>query len=124
MIAFAGISLAQVKDYQNVNFKKYLTTITARDSVISLPDKFILRTTLTVFSDSAEVSPSDYSVDYRFGKVFLSPKLMKEILSDSTRKKLSIIITYRNLPFDIPDTYSRFEVLTKLDTLKKDTVQV
>ncbi len=39
-------------------------------------------------------------------------------------KNVSFIVTYRNLPFNIPDEYSKFEVLTRLDTLKKDTVKV
>ena len=122
--AFTAVSYSQVKDYENVNYKKLFVVISPKDSVISLNDKFIIKSTLTVFSDSAAISPSNYDADYRYGKIKFSPDFLKTIAADSTRKKSNIIITYRNLPFDIPDTYSRFEVLSKLDTLKKDTVQV
>ncbi len=121
---FTAVSVSQVKDYENVNYKKIILVLSPKDSVVSLGDKFIIKNTVTVFSDSSDIPPSNYSVDLRFGKIYFSKDFLTAVGADTSRKKSNIIITYRNLPFDIPDTYSHFELLTKLDTLKKDTVQV
>jgi hypothetical protein len=124
ILVFSAVAYSQVKDYENVNYKKFLTVINSKDSIISLPDKFIVKGTVTVFSDSTEILSSYFSIDLRYGKITLSKEFLNIVAADSSRKKQSLIITYRNLPYNIPDTYSRFEILTRLDTLKKDTVQV
>ena len=124
IICAAETVYSQGKDYENINFRKYLTTLTAKDSVISLPDKFLVKTTVTVYSDSSEIPSSNYSIDYRYGKIHFSKSFLSEISADTTHKKQSLIITYRSLPYEIPDSYSRFEIYSRLDTLKKDSVQV
>ncbi len=115
---------SQVKDYDNVNYKKTVLVLSQKDSVVSLGDKFIIENSVTVFSDSAAVPAAFYTVDFRFGKLKFAKEFLDLVGADTSRKKSNIIITFRNLPFDVPDTYSHFEILTKLDTLKKDTVQV
>ena len=51
---------AQPETFTDVNYKKFVTTVGSEDSLISLPDKFLMFGSLTVYSDSAAVSPSDY----------------------------------------------------------------
>lgn len=118
----AGNAPSQIKD--DVNFKKYFTAVTQNDSVISLPDKFIIENSVNVYADSVLVSPDSYKIDYRYGKIFISRSYLAGLFSKPEIKNVSFIIIYRNLPFKIPDEYSKFEVLTRLDTLKKDTVEV
>lgn len=120
----AGEAFAQQKSFNDVNYKKFVTSVAESDSLISLPDKFLMFGSVTVYSDSLETSPSNYSIDYRFGKIRLAKFFVDDIIRSGEPERLQLIITYRNFPFDIPDSYSKFEVLTKLDTLKGDTVRV
>ena len=115
---------SQQKTYEDINYRKYLINITSSDSVLRLPGKFIIPGSVTVYSDSIEVDASNYSTDYRYGNISLKRKIINEILSDSNKERVSLIVTYKNLPYDIPDTYSRFEILEKLDSAKADTVKV
>ena len=115
---------SQQKDFNDVNFKKYYSVISRTDSIISLPDKFLIAGTVNVYADSVKVLPSNYSIDHRFGKVRFYSFYLKELFSDSAKKNSAIIITYQNYPFEIPDVYSNFEVLTKLDTTKADSVKI
>jgi hypothetical protein len=123
-ISFNFLLYAQEKDFNDINYKKYYVVITPNDSILSLPDKFIVENSLTVYADSEKVTPSNYKIDYRYGKIAFNKSYITEVFTKSSGKNISIIVTYRNLPFNIPDEYSKFEVLTKLDTLKEDTVKV
>lgn len=124
LLISAGKAFAQQKTFDDVNYKKFVTTVGQPDSLITLPDKFLMFGTVTVYSDSAETSSSNYTVDYRYGKIRLARFFVEDIINSGEPERLQLIITYRNFPFDIPDSYSKFEVLTKLDTLKGDTVRV
>ena len=114
----------QQKPYEDINFRKYVTGINQSDTLITLPDKFIVFGSLTLFSDSLEVNASNYSIDYRFGKIRLQKFFVEEVISGGDPDKLQLIVTYKNYPFNIPDSYSKFEILTKLDTSKGDSVKV
>jgi hypothetical protein len=124
IIFISGALLSQQKPYEDVNYKKIITTVNEADSLITLPDKFLIFGSFTIFSDSVEVSPANYDIDYRYGKVRLKKFFVNEIIESGEPERLKLIITYRNYPYDIPDTYSKFEVLTRLDTLGGDTVKV
>ncbi len=123
-LIFTGAALTQQKPYEDVNYKKFVTTVNEADSLISLPDKFLIFGSFTLFSDSLEVSPANYEVDYRYGKIRIRKFFVDDIIRSGEPEKLQLIVTYRNYPFDIPDSYSKFEVLSKLDTLGGDTVKV
>jgi hypothetical protein len=124
LILSACSSYAQDNVLSDINYKKYFTTITVNDTVITLPDKFITENSLTVFVDSIVISASAYTVDNRFGKIKFSKIYFEELFSLTARANAPVIIAYKNLPYNIPDEYSRFEILTRLDTLKEDTVKV
>ena len=115
---------AQPETFTDVNYKKFVTTVGSEDSLISLPDKFLIFGSLTVYSDSAAVSPSDYTADFRYGKIRLKRAFVDDIIKSGKPERLQLIITYRNYPFDIADSYSRFEVVNKLDTAVGDSVKV
>jgi len=123
-LLLTGILYSQPNTCGDINYKKFITTVAGEDSLISLPDKFIKFGSLTVYSDSAEVSPADYYVDYRFGKIRLYRSFIDDIINSGQPERLQLIVTYQNYPFDIADTYSRFEVLNKLDTAAGDSVKV
>jgi hypothetical protein len=126
LLAFlcSSLTFSQQKTYEDINYKKYLLNISARDSVINLPDKFLIKEAVTVYSDSADLSPETYTIDHRYGKIILKRFIIEEILKDPNPERTSILVTYKNLPFDIQDSYSRFEILSKIDTSKIDTVKV
>ncbi len=124
LLILAGSIISQQKPYEDINYKKFVTTVNANDSLISLPDKFLKFGTLTIFSDSTETSPANYNVDYRYGKIRLNKFFVQDIINSGQPERLQLIITYKYYPFDIQDTYSKFELLTKLDTLGGDTVKV
>ncbi len=107
-----------------MNYRKFFTTLTPSDTVIRLPDKFIVGNSVTLYSDSAAVAPENYSVDYRYGKIKFTRAFFSEIISSENKNKARIIIRYKSFPFEIQDIYSRFQILNKLDTLKSDTVKV
>lgn len=115
---------AQQKAYEDVNFKKYNVSITSSDSILVLPEKFLIKGSVTVYSDSTKLSAQSYTIDYRYGRIILKRFIIDEIIKDVNAERTSIIVAYKNLPFDIPDTYSRFEILNKIDTGKTDTVKV
>lgn len=123
-LIFTGAAISQQKPYEDVNFKKFITTVNESDSLISLPDKFLIFGSFTLFSDSIEVSTANYEVDYRYGKIRIKKFFVEDIIKSGQVERLQLIVTYRNYPFDIPDSYSKFEVLNKLDTLGGDTVKV
>ena len=120
----AGILYSQPETFNDVNYKKFVTTVAGEDSLISLPDKFLMFGTLSVFSDSTLVSPSNYYVDFRYGKIRLYKFFIEDIINSGQPERLQLIITYKNFPFDIADTYSRFEVLNKLDSAGGDSVKI
>jgi hypothetical protein len=128
MIMFCSISAdmiySQEKNFNDVNYKKFYSEISRKDSLVNLPDKFLIENTVNVYADSVKIMPANYVVDYRFGKIRFNSFYLRELFSDSTKKISAIIITYQNYPFEIPDVYSRFEVLTKLDTTKTDSVKI
>jgi hypothetical protein len=119
-----GISYTQTRNFEDINYKKFITSVNAVDSVISLPDKFLKFGSVTIYSDSVEVSPANYSIDYRYGKIRLNKFFIDDIIASGEPDRLGLIITYKNFPFDISDSYSKFEILTELDTLGGDTVEV
>lgn len=126
---FTGFCLSQQSDslsktYEDVNFKKFYFNILPSDTVVSLGDKFILSGSLKVYSDSVEVSDANYDVDYRFGKIRFRKFFIDDIYSGSEPERTFIIITYKNLPYDIDDFYSGFELKQKTDTLSGDTVKI
>jgi hypothetical protein len=55
-LILAGISFAQQKTYEDVNYRKFSIFLNASDTVLSLPDKFLMSGTVTVYSDSAAIS--------------------------------------------------------------------
>ncbi|MEO6691734.1 MAG: hypothetical protein ABIO44_05285, partial [Saprospiraceae bacterium] len=61
-------------------------------------------------------------MNYRYGRIVLDSSFLNSLFIN--RATVSLIVAYKNLPFNIPDTYSKFEVLTQLDTAKSDTVQI
>jgi len=123
-LLYSSALFSQQKTYEDINYKKYLLNITARDSVLTLPDKFLITESVTVYSDSIPLSPETYSVDHRYGKIILKQFIIEEILRAPNPDRVSILVTYKNLPFDIQDSYSRFEILSQLDSAKTDTVKV
>lgn len=124
LFIITGILYSQPNTFGDINYKKFITTVAGEDSLISLPDKFIKFGSLTVYSDSAEVSPANYYIDYRFGKIRLYKSFIDDIINSGQPERLQLIITYKNFPFDIADSYSRFEVLNRLDTAAGDSVKV
>lgn len=125
LILLSGKLISQdTKPYEDINYKKFVTTVNSNDSLISLPDKFLMFGTVTVFSDSAAISGANYTVDYRYGKIRLNRFFIDDIIKSGQPERLQLIVTYRYFPFSIQDSYSKFEVLTQLDTLKGDSVKV
>lgn len=129
LLIFAGTAISQQKlfdgkPYEDINYKKFVTTVAVNDSLISLPDKFLMFGTVTVFSDSSTVSPANYTVDHRYGRIRLTRFFVQDIINSGEPERLQLIVTYKYYPFNIQDSYSKFELLTKLDSLKGDTVKV
>lgn len=121
---FAYRAFSQQKPYEDINYKKFITTVNSNDSLITLPDKFLMFGTVTVFSDSTETSAANYTIDYRYGKIHLNRFFVDDIIKSGEPQRLQLIITYKNFPFNIQDSYSRFEILTKIDSLKGDSVKI
>ncbi|MGH2575929.1 MAG: hypothetical protein ACRDFC_09555, partial [Ignavibacteria bacterium] len=119
-----SISFSQDEGSLDINYKSYSAVITKSDSVISLLDKFLIENSVMLIVDSLKISRTDYRINSRFGKIFLNRNLMNQIFSDSLKSSANVKIFYKNYPFDLPDVYSKFKVLSKLDTLNEDSVQV
>ena len=115
---------SQQKNLDDVNYKKFTSYLSKSDSVISLPDKFIIQNSVTLYSDSSFISSENYTIDYPYGKIRFTRAFFSGIISNENKNKAKITAIYKNYPFEIPDTYSKVEVLSRLDTLKEDTVKV
>lgn len=120
-VLFPRFSYAQADD---VNFKKFVVSFSFKDSVITLPDKFIYENSVTIYKDSTEIPSKYYSVDKRYGKIRLLSGLDSIGYSDSSKKMTQLTVYYKNYPYNIPDEFSRFEVLNQIDTVKKDSVKI
>lgn len=77
-----------------------------------------------MYLDSVFISPDNYKVDYRYGIVYINKYLQTLFFINPDINFVTITIFYKNLPFNIPDQYTNFEILTKLDTLKNDSVKI
>jgi hypothetical protein len=119
-----GLSHSQVKELNDVNYKKFYTVINGKDSVIALPDKFLIENTVSVYADSIKILPENYTVDYRFGKIIFHRFYLNGLFSDTAKRSISMIVAYQDYPYNIPDVYSKFEVLTKLDTTRADSMKI
>jgi len=83
-----------------------------------------MRNSVYLYIDSIPVPGENFSIEARSGKLFLSQTLIRRIFSDTVRSSAFAVVYYRNFPFQIPDYYSKFEVLTSLDSLKQDTIRI
>jgi hypothetical protein len=124
LCVFASIGISQFKDTSGINYRLFTSTISRSDSIITLPDKFLIANTVSVYVDSALISNDNFRVDARYGKIVLSRSFISATFPDSLKKTAPVMVYYRNLPFEVPDVYSKFEILSSLDTLKKDTVKI
>jgi hypothetical protein len=123
LLLLSNISFSQNEKFNDYNYKKFITTV-GSDSVITLPDKFLIFGSVFLYSDSSEVSPEFYSVDYRYGKIILHKKFIDDIIQSGNPKRLNLIAVYKNFPFSFEDNYSKFEIISKLDTIAGDTVKL
>jgi len=114
----------QAQDTSSINFRLFTSALSRNDSVIILPDKFLIGSTVSVYLDSALVPDKNFRLDARYGKIFLNRSFIVGTFSDSLKNSASVKVYYRNLPYEVPDVYSKFEILSSLDTLKKDTVKI
>lgn len=53
---------------------------------------------LTVYSDSAAVSPADYTADFRYGKIRLKRAFIDDIIKSGKPERLQLIHDLPQLP--------------------------
>jgi hypothetical protein len=96
-----------------------------RDSVIVLPDEFIITQSDSLVLDSSRVlvRGSDYLIDYRRGTITLDTALVGTLFEDrSSMHRLAVY--YRNLPYRFPDVYYRRKLTVRKDATGADSVRV
>ena len=113
-----------VSYYQDINFRKYHINLQPSDSIIILPHRFLIEGTVRIYSDSVEISNANYDIDHRNGVIRFKKFFLDDIFYGYDPEKTSVIVVYKNLPLDIPDVYSKFEIRELPDTLSGDTVKV
>jgi len=128
-------------------------TASLADSAIQLPHQFVVEgsDSVLVGEDRLLVRDRDYTIDYRQGRVRLDSALVRALLQetrqppdstqpqdsmrfqDTTQRgdvpvrigvKLTIIVSYRYLPFTFQESYARRSLVVVPDTTTQDTLRV
>ncbi|MEW6510154.1 MAG: hypothetical protein AB1428_04270 [Bacteroidota bacterium] len=96
------------------------------DSLIRLPDQFIVAETDTVLIDTHAVARrgTDYSIGYRFGTVRFDTVFLQRLLQDSTGRAHTVTVRYMYFPFRLRGVYARRTLVTLRDTTGRDSVAI
>ncbi len=96
-------------------------TITSRDSILSLPHRFIVVGSETVMRDSITplVRGRDYRLESAKGQFILTSNFLQTLKADSSHITLSVF--YRYLPLALRDEYTVRTVVRKTDSLGEVT---
>lgn len=102
-------------------FSSVLVRISPQDSVIQLPDQFLLSESESVFLDSARqlVRTQEYSVDHRAGRIALHRNVLRELSVDSLQHTL--LVVYRALPYAFKSEYALRKKVELKDSVKIET---
>jgi hypothetical protein len=85
--------------YSSASFK-----LSPRDSIIQLPDRFLLSESESVFLDSTKLLRfQEYDVDYRSGRIVLHRDPLRRLTADSLDHTL--LVVYRAVPFAFKSEY-------------------
>ncbi|HRA99160.1 MAG TPA: hypothetical protein PK294_01860 [Ignavibacteria bacterium] len=109
---------------QNPNYKSITTQIGNRDTLVTLPEKFIIPFSEILTLQNKILTPvSDYKLDQRQGIITLSKDLFSKYELD-TFQIYNLRTDYDVFPYDIKEEYSNFEIITELDTITGDSVMI
>lgn len=109
---------------QNPNYKTIVTQIGNRDTLITLPEKFIIPFSEILTLQNKVLTPvSDYKLDHRQGIITLSKDLFSKYQLD-TFQIYSMKTDYDIFPYDIKEEYSNFEIITERDTVTGDSIMI
>jgi hypothetical protein len=94
------------------------------DSSFTMPKEFIIEGSESILLDSTKqlAKDLDYQIDYRYGRITLSLKLLEKIFSDSSRHSLTI--NFQALPHDFKRVYSLHQVEVRKDSTGKNSTFV
>ncbi|MEO6694650.1 MAG: hypothetical protein ABIO41_05540, partial [Ignavibacteria bacterium] len=108
----------------NPNYKTFIAKIGNGDTLVILPDKFIIQFSEILTIQEHILSPKDdYIFDYREGIVNLSKDLFQKYDLD-TFQVYNLKIDYDIFPYNLKEEYSNFDIITETDTITGDTVQI
>ncbi|MBS1517775.1 MAG: hypothetical protein JSS91_06780 [Bacteroidetes bacterium] len=118
------LSAASLYSQQNPNYRTLVSQIGHRDTLITLPEKFIIPFSEILTLQNKILTPfSDYKIDNRQGVITLSKDLFSKYELD-TFQIYSLRTDYDVFPYDIKEEYSNFDIITERDTLTGDSIQI
>jgi hypothetical protein len=109
---------------QSPNFKTYIAKISYHDTLININDRNVMQfSDILTLQDKILTPNSDYIFNYKEGLITLSKDLYQKYELD-TFQIYNLNIDYDVFPYSFKDEYSSFEILSEIDTLTGDTIQV
>jgi hypothetical protein len=109
---------------QHPNYKIFTQKISHKDSLVNLPDEFVIQHSDRVTLNNIIISPDlDYEFDYRNGIVKLSNGLFSKYDLD-TNLTYELTVQYDAFPYFFEKEYSNFDILIERDTITGDTIEI
>ncbi len=109
---------------ESPNFRTYTARIGHTDTLIQLPEKFLIQLSDTLtLQDKILSRDSDYRIDYKEGNISLNKYLFSKYQLD-TFQIYNLFINYDVFPYAFKDEYSNFEIAIERDTITGDTVEI
>ncbi len=122
LLAIAAMPVSAQQE--SPNYRTYVARIGHADTLVLLPDKFLIQFSDILTLQQNVLKPSDdYKIDYKEGTIVLTKNLFSKFQLD-TFQIYNLKIDYDVFPYAFKDEYSNFEVLVQRDTITGDTVEI
>ena len=125
LVLLFGLTALQVfAQQESPNYRTYIARIGHTDTLVTLPEKFLIQFSDILTLQQQILKPSDdYKIDYKDGSIILSKDLFSKYQLD-TFQIYNLKIDYDVFPYSFKDEYSNFEVLVQRDTITGDTIEI
>ena len=106
------------------SFHQSTFSISARDTLIRLPNQFIISGTEAILLDSVLLEGGrDYIFDVRYGTLTIKGNSITSLFPDSTARHI-LVVRYQSFPFSFKPSYQHREPVMRVDTATGQQIKV